>query len=485
MKMFQPLNLLLYGISFFSCKNIVSKNSNEDKVITTAISFKLKKNEKCIFNYCDIYFKHHELIFSNPGNKDSIITKNITLDKPTVLKCGFFESKNPQINILTNYFFLVNPGDSITYSFFDGRNIEIDSLHTNMVLSNPKYSYFHKYINSIEKNILARSSKEWEINYNKFYSKLKEAYHAENKRIDSLFKQRQTDSAFTYMLKLHSEVLYYKNLFNYIGENEKYFDLISIHYIPEISGAKKLLNKDKLFLTPDLIDIFYGILRVNLISKNKDYKDPNFLFNEALQLDVLNFKPGLLTSFLNWVPKDSDIYKRVSDEICSHYVNTKYSNQVIALQEEISRINMIQIEDTLIQLSGNSIRWDELVNNKNDSVILIDFWASWCTPCRDQIPLLESAKTFFIHYPIKFISVNIDRDKNDWVIASKAEEKYLKQNNYHLIFNKKEGIIKKYMINAIPRYILFKNGKVLSNEFPSPAEPNFTERLKKVIDSNK
>jgi thiol-disulfide isomerase/thioredoxin len=54
--------------------------------------------------------------------------------------------------------------------------------------------------------------------------------------------------------------------------------------------------------------------------------------------------------------------------------------------------------------------------------VYIDVWATWCVPCRLQIPYLEELKKKYEGKPIAFISVSTDKAKGLW-------EKFLIENN--------------------------------------------------------
>ena len=49
------------------------------------------------------------------------------------------------------------------------------------------------------------------------------------------------------------------------------------------------------------------------------------------------------------------------------------------------------------------ITWTDLVENNGDSLIYIDFWASWCFPCREAMPDLEKLSNKFKNKPIKIL----------------------------------------------------------------------------------
>ena len=71
-------------------------------------------------------------------------------------------------------------------------------------------------------------------------------------------------------------------------------------------------------------------------------------------------------------------------------------------------------------LDGDSVR---LADVRADSkIVLVEFWASWCGPCRTEIPHMKQA--YEEHKPKGFeiVSFTIDDDREDWVLASDEED---------------------------------------------------------------
>nr|WP_294943422.1 TlpA disulfide reductase family protein [uncultured Mucilaginibacter sp.] len=64
-------------------------------------------------------------------------------------------------------------------------------------------------------------------------------------------------------------------------------------------------------------------------------------------------------------------------------------------------------------VSGNTIRLSDYAGK----VILVDFWASWCSPCRAQNPQLKELYSLFKDKGLEIISVSIDEDRGSWIKA--------------------------------------------------------------------
>lgn len=111
-------------------------------------------------------------------------------------------------------------------------------------------------------------------------------------------------------------------------------------------------------------------------------------------------------------------------------------------------------------------------------VVLIDLWATWCAPCKGQIPYLQKLEEELQGRDIVFVSISIDRNKKDW-------EKFLKNNKMtgiQLYAETDSGVAESYKIEAIPRFIVVdKQGNIVSTTAPRPSDPKLKEMIQKYL----
>ena len=101
-------------------------------------------------------------------------------------------------------------------------------------------------------------------------------------------------------------------------------------------------------------------------------------------------------------------------------------------------------------------------------VIFIDVWATWCGPCREQIPFLKEIESEYSdNKDIIFVGISLDRqqDRQKWINMIKKE----KLQGVQLLDDMGKSFGKKYQISAIPRFLLVsKEGKWIEIRCPLP-----------------
>jgi peroxiredoxin len=128
---------------------------------------------------------------------------------------------------------------------------------------------------------------------------------------------------------------------------------------------------------------------------------------------------------------------------------------------------------------------------KGESFVLLDFWASWCVPCRESLPHLRTIYNKYHSKGFDIIAVSTDESRKAWIEA-------VKQNStemwYHILIAEKwpngpitnDDIFQNYYNTAIPEQILIdKNGKILYRHvgYSKESEESLDRLLTKVFEN--
>ncbi len=160
----------------------------------------------------------------------------------------------------------------------------------------------------------------------------------------------------------------------------------------------------------------------------------------------------------------------VKDEALKTPIKEKYENY-LALQP-----GALSPDFTAYDLNGKAYHLKDFAGK----ALYIDLWATWCSPCRAEIPFLTKIKEKYKDKPINFLSFDVYDSENKW-------KEFVQQNNmtgWQLINTDREmPFLKKYVVDGIPRFVLLdKEGKIVDANAPRPSNKSLIELIDKTIE---
>jgi thiol-disulfide isomerase/thioredoxin len=125
--------------------------------------------------------------------------------------------------------------------------------------------------------------------------------------------------------------------------------------------------------------------------------------------------------------------------------------------------------------NGKTIRLADL----KGKALYIDVWATWCGPCKREIPMLKELEAAYHGKDIEFVSISTDKDVEAWKAFVVKES--LGGLQVHQSENFDFTISKHFIVNSIPRFILIDaEGKIVSADAPRPSSGTV---IRTLIDS--
>ncbi|MGN6416567.1 MAG: TlpA family protein disulfide reductase [Pseudobacter sp.] len=114
--------------------------------------------------------------------------------------------------------------------------------------------------------------------------------------------------------------------------------------------------------------------------------------------------------------------------------------------------------------------------------VYIDLWATWCGPCKAEIPYLKKLEAKYHDKNIAFVSISIDEvgDRQKWINFVRKE----KLTGIQIMADKawETAFVKDYTIVGIPHFILLgPAGEIIESKAKRPSEPQLEDQLKELL----
>jgi peroxiredoxin len=129
----------------------------------------------------------------------------------------------------------------------------------------------------------------------------------------------------------------------------------------------------------------------------------------------------------------------------------------------------------LRSMKGPSMRLSEHLGE----VVVINFWATWCGPCRQEMPLLDELYGKYRRAGLAMLSVNID-EKAEPAIEMAQTLKV----SYPVLFDTRKEVSRAYDVSAMPVTVLVDRAGVVryvSEGYKPGYEKRYTEKLRELL----
>lgn len=139
-------------------------------------------------------------------------------------------------------------------------------------------------------------------------------------------------------------------------------------------------------------------------------------------------------------------------------------------------------ENLFTNLEGTESTFTDIFKANKGKVIYIDFWASWCGPCKKEMPASLRLHKKFEGEDIIFVYISIDENVSSW---KKSMHKMKIENaGQHYRRNQREMVdfLKFFYIYSIPHYMIIgKNGQINNRDALPPSDNKLERQLRKSL----
>jgi len=219
-----------------------------------------------------------------------------------------------------------------------------------------------------------------------------------------------------------------------------------------------------------------SLLAEDLKEQYQDVRDQienyelNFIKDSPNSLISVLILERFVTNKIIPLSESKSIFESFSNQI-------KNTNSGRIIQKQLEATTKAEVGQIAPSFEGSSPTGDKFVlENKLGKITIIDFWASWCRPCRVENPNLVQLYRKNKERGLNIIGVSLDREKSKWVQA--IEDDGLIWDHVSNLKFWNDPIAKLYKVSAIPAtFILDENGVIIARDLRGIALYNKVEEL--------
>lgn len=222
-------------------------------------------------------------------------------------------------------------------------------------------------------------------------------------------------------------------------------------------------------------------------------KENNFLAGQTLAEQTFGYDKLLAMDEPNF---NKTVEQKMNDDI--QKTDKAGLDPLLAqIYKNVTEMNITQLKQYYTQVSANkkmnnskapNFDYENAAGGKTSleslkgKYVYIDVWATWCGPCRGEIPSLQKVEEKYHGKNIEFVSISVDVDKDHEKWQNFVKDKALGGTQLFADKNWASDFIRAFNINSIPRFILIDpKGVVVDADAARPSDPRLSQQLDTLL----
>jgi thiol-disulfide isomerase/thioredoxin len=268
-------------------------------------------------------------------------------------------------------------------------------------------------------------------------------------------------------------------LIEYLSDMEFSFNRGSEEAKKILFEYKGLIQMDDLLFEKSYKQFCYGYNSF-LTKIEESESSANNLTNQYISAKK-NFT-GQTRDYLLFVIVQVAINKNTNEDLVTSFFNDcegedykDFVKKILNVDKNISQTT----KDSIFTLDLKQISLSSLFEKCKGKIIYLDFWASWCAPCRVEMPKSTELKEKYKDQVV-FLYISLDKDTNAWLRASEAENL---DNSCSFLIQDSSEFIQKLNVKSIPRYMFFdREGILIDDHAMRPSNKDFDTKVNEFIE---
>ena len=379
------------------------------------------------------------------------------------------------------YYLVENPAVQTPLYLANGTNMELtlnEEVSKTMVSGSQtkqtqylieRNSFINDRINGADSNLFGQKPQEFKENVKAFFAELDKKLKAYG--FDEEFVKNQekwTNYKFIEYLTIFPTYHRYTSGDEAILPDDFYAERDGIDY----DNAEEFRT----------IDTYRDLVRskfYTIINNPNDAENIKKFISEVNALKSDNIRADLAKGTLQLISPSSTVNKEIFDFINKNVTDEKVKEAAKKAYDVATKLTSGSPSPKFSNyenFNGGTTSLDDF----KGKVTYIDIWATWCLPCRGEIPALKELEKKFHGKDVAFVSISIDQNKDEWKEFVKNEDlkgvQLFAENAFESQF------IQDYGIRQIPTFIIIdKEGKIVNADAPRPSSDEITGLLEGLL----